>query len=76
MTSGEFLSKACQLVSIEVKFKYEVHLVWFNKTLQNFKAMLCTTSSDNFYYEVTYNGNKNEIYFDKYDKVEHTIIKN
>lgn len=46
----------------------EVYVVWLNKILQNNKAMLSTNASDGRYYEVTYNGDKNEIYFDSYVK--------
>lgn len=46
----------------------DVYVVWSCKTLQNNKALLSTTVSDGMYYEITYNGNKNEIYFDAYKK--------
>lgn len=46
----------------------DVFVVWSCKTLQNSKALLSTTVSDGMYYEMTYNGNKNEIYFDAYKK--------
>lgn len=35
-----------------------VYIVWFSKTLQNFKALVSTTVSDGMYYEITYNGDK------------------
>ena len=40
--------------------------VWSCKTLQNNKALLSTNISDGMYYECTYNGDKNELYFDAY----------
>lgn len=46
----------------------EVFVVWFSKTLQNAKALLSTHLPDGMYYEVTYNGDKNEFYFDAYKK--------
>ncbi|MEG1411468.1 MAG: DUF6275 family protein [Bacilli bacterium] len=46
----------------------DVFVVWSCKTLQNSKALLSTTVSDGMYYEVTYNGDKNEVYFDAYKK--------
>lgn len=46
----------------------EIYVVWLTKVLQNNKALLCTTVKDNMYYEITYNGDKNEIYFDAYNK--------
>lgn len=46
----------------------DVFVVWSCKTLQNNKALLSTTISDGMYYELTYNGDKNELYFDAYKK--------
>lgn len=46
----------------------DVYVVWSCKTLQNNKALLSTTASDGMYYELTYNGDKNELYFDAYKK--------
>ena len=48
----------------------DVYVVWLNRTLQNNKALLSTTIEDGMYYEVTYNGDKNELYFDAYKHVE------
>ena len=47
----------------------DVYVVWLSKTLQNGKAMLSTTRPDGMYYEVTYNGDKKELYVDAYKKV-------
>lgn len=52
-----------------------VFIVWFSKTLQNFKALVSTTVSDGMYYEVTYNGDKKELYLDAYKKWENKCIK-
>lgn len=46
----------------------EVYVVWFAKTLQNWKALISTTLPDGMYYEVTYNGDKKETYLDAYKK--------
>lgn len=54
---------------------YEVYVVWFAKTLQNWKALLSTTMQDSMYYEVTYNGEKHETYIDAYRKVENIVVK-
>ena len=51
-----------------------VFIVWFSKTLQNWKAMVSTTVSDGMYYEVTYNGNDKETYLDAYKKWENKHI--
>ena len=53
-----------------------VYVVWSCKTLQNSKALLSTTVPDGMYYELTYNGDKHELYFDAYKKFHYmeTII--
>lgn len=55
--------------------KDDVFVVWSCKTLQNNKALLSTNISDGMYYECTYNGDKNELYFDAYKKWENRRIK-
>lgn len=52
-----------------------VYVVWLNRTLQNNKALLSTIISDGMYYEVTYNGDKNELYFDAYKHVVNREFK-
>lgn len=52
----------------------DVFIVWSCKTLQNNKAMVSTVVSDGMYYELTYNGDKNELYMDVYDKSENKKI--
>ena len=49
---------------------YNVFVVWQCKTLQNNKALLSTTLYDGMYYELTYNGDKKELYLDAYKKFE------
>lgn len=51
-----------------------VFIVWFCKTLQNWKALVSTTIPDGMYYEVTYNGDKKEVYLDAYKKFENRKI--
>lgn len=53
----------------------DVYVVWMCKTLQNSKALLSTPVSDGMYYEITYNGDKNELYFDAYKKWENICFK-
>lgn len=53
----------------------DVFIVWSCKTLQNNKVLASTTLFDGMYYELTYNGDKNEIYFDAYKKWENKCIK-
>lgn len=52
----------------------EVFIVWMCKTLQNNKALLSTNVSDGMYYEITFNGDKKELYLDAYKKWEKVVI--
>ena len=53
----------------DIQGAHDVAVVWLCKTLQNMKALLCVPSvQDGKYYEVTYNGDKDELYFDVYKK--------
>lgn len=54
--------------------KDNVYVVWFCKTLQNWKALLSTSIPDGMYYEITYNGDKKETYLDAYKKWENIRI--
>lgn len=53
----------------------QVFVVWLCRVLQNNKALLSTTVPDGMYYEVTYNGDKEEMYLDAYKKWENKLIK-
>lgn len=46
----------------------DVFIVWACKTLQNNKALVSTTIPDGMYYEVTYDGDKQQAYVDVYKK--------
>ena len=52
----------------------DVFIVWMCKTLQNSKAMVSTTMYDGMYYELTYNGDKKQLYLDAYKKWENQCI--
>lgn len=54
---------------------FEVYLVWMCKTLQNWKFLISSTLLDGMYYELTYNGDKDEWYLDAYKKFENKVIK-
>lgn len=81
------LKKAKQLASQEFsrlagrEIKEEdCFVVWFSKTLQNWKALVSTnkiTSSETclHYAEITHNGDKKETYVDVYAKVSNRAIK-
>lgn len=53
----------------------DTYVVWHCKTLQNWKTLASTKLPDGMYYEVTYNGDKNEVYLDAYKKFENRCIK-
>jgi hypothetical protein len=48
-------------------------VVWFCKTLQNWKAIVAGRDFDEFI-EVTHNGDKNETYVDIYQKVMNVCV--
>jgi hypothetical protein len=52
----------------------DVFVVWFCKTLQNWKALVATEVCDGCYFEVTHNGDKNETYIDYYKKVDNVVM--
>lgn len=55
--------------------EFEVYTVWKSKVLQNWKYLLSSTLNDGMYYELTYNGDKEEWYLDAYKKFENRVIK-
>ena len=84
MSNEEFIEKCKELVknyTIEHLDKtdeipqFNVYIVWSCTTLQNSKALLSTSLTDGMYYEITYNGDKKEIYLDAYKKFENRCIK-
>ena len=55
--------------------EFDVFTVWKCKTLQNWKYLISSTLFDGMYYELTYNGDKEEWYLDAYKKFENKVIK-
>ena len=55
--------------------EFEVYTVWKAKVLQNWKYLLSSNLYDGMYYELTYNGDKDEWYLDAYKKFENKVIK-
>lgn len=87
MSNNEFTKISTQLVYNYVlgnDFEHKIEeneftidnifTVWSCKTLQNNKALLSTDIPDSKYYEITYNGDKKEIYFDVYNKTMNVCI--
>lgn len=87
MTSQEFIARVkmyvadyanrhCDKSSLTAPLLPEdVYIVWMCKTLQNHKALASTPWPDGMYYELTYNGDKNELYFDAYKKFENICVE-
>ncbi len=69
-----FNEKVDKTDNFELK-EENVFIVWSCKTLQNNKALVSTTVSDGMYYELTYNGDKKELYLDAYKKLENKAFK-
>ena len=53
---------------------FDVYIVWKAKILQNWKYLISSTLLDGMYYELTFNGDKNEWYLDAYKKFENKVI--
>ena len=84
MTNEKFIEKAKALVEDHTKEHFgendmlpafKVFVVWNAYILGNMKALLSTTISNGMYYEVTYNKEKHEIYFDAYKKQENVCYE-
>lgn len=54
---------------------YKIFTVWKSKVLQNWKYLISTDLPDGMYYELTYNGDKDEWYLDAYKKFENKVFK-
>ena len=87
MTSYEFMKRAKIAIADYINEQHpemlaglqydwtEIHVVWQCKMLQNHKGIFCTLAPDELLFEVTYNGDKGEMYLDVYDKVLNKCIK-
>lgn len=70
MTEKEFISICRKHVADYYGIKgystNDIYVVWLVKVLQNNKALLSTNNPDGMYFECTYDGDKNKLYFDAY----------
>ena len=73
-TVAEYANKHMNESDVNHITEDDVFIVWMCKTLQNSKAMVSTTLFDGMYYELTYNGDKKELYLDAYKKWENKCI--
>ena len=53
---------------------FDIYIVWKCKALQNWKYLISSTLFDGMYYELTYNGDKQEWYLDAYKKFSNQVI--
>jgi len=53
----------------------DIFVVWFCKTLKNWKALFSTTWTGAPYYEVTHNGDTGQTYVDIYTKDRQVIVE-
>lgn len=52
----------------------DTYVVWFSKTLQNWKALVSTNVPDGVYYELTHDGAQERTYLDVYKKLDNVTI--
>lgn len=64
----EYLDKSDKAV------EFATYTVWKCKALQNWKFLISSTLPDGMYYELTFDGDKNEWYLDAYKKFENRVI--
>lgn len=55
--------------------EFEVYIVWKSKVLQNWKYLISSSLYDGMYYELTFNGDKQEWYLDAYKKFENVVVE-
>lgn len=68
----QFIKKAKRAVILGTPAAFQgvsedqLYVVWFCKTLKNWKALISTNALDGQYFEVTYDGDKRQSYVDHY----------
>lgn len=58
------------MLGCENNTPFGVLIVWKCPIIQNWKYLIITTLPDNKYYEVTYNGDKEEFYLEVYEYLD------
>lgn len=76
-TNEQYLKAAKQLALSDLRYytvvpaeatAEDMYVVWFSKTLKNWKALVSTDVVKGYYIEVTYNGDNDHAYVDIYHK--------
>lgn len=70
-----YINRHLDVTDYTTNATFDVYTVWKVKVLQNWKYLISSTLPDGMYYEVTYNGDKNEWYLDAYKKFDNKCIK-
>lgn len=70
-----YINRHLDITDYTTNTTFDVYTVWKVKVLQNWKYLISSTLPDGMYYEVTYNGDKNEWYLDAYKKFDNKCIK-
>ena len=52
----------------------QTYIVWFTKTLGNWKAIVASPAARGLLWEITFNGHKNECYVDVYKKLNNVKV--
>lgn len=72
---SDYQEKALRLVAEQHGMvTSELYIVWFCKTLQNWKALISTDIMSGHYWEVTYSGDSETAYIDWYKKHKNTSV--
>lgn len=78
MTHGQFMKKAIEIVAKRDEVEEDkVFTVWSAKTIQNSKTLMAShnhSGQQDYYYEITLNGDRQEIYVDTYKKLRKETI--
>jgi hypothetical protein len=75
MQSEEFVELVKQMICEESEIENsDIVTVWLCKTIQNWKGLFYNFSNMR-YYEATYNGDKKEMYLDRYVKERKKVYK-
>lgn len=70
--AADYLSGMFRTVKVTAD---DMYIVWFCKTLQNWKTLVSTDVIHGIYFEITHNGDKNETYVDVYAKSKNYVVK-